>query len=537
MENEKKLINLDTIINKEIGGMGKFQITTGLLLLWPIIHAGAMTGEFLFTSGRLPHRCAIPECEDFNTIYAPSWIFKAVPESDSGDIHDCERYLPLNITDIIVPDDDVCPSLLFDTNQRIQCESYVYERTNTVVYDFGLECNEWLRTLTTICTAVGSIFGLLATSYISDRWGRKTVIIMGALGISATAIARSFSVNYGMYVTFHFLGAAVGSGLFGGMYILAAEIVGTAYRVPTSAFISSSMSVGQVILGLLAWSIPAWRHLTLVHAPACLIIVYYWILPESARWMFSKNKFEETREVLSKMARMNGRTISEETLNSIFDSKKKENFEKKPEQNLLSRILDSPIILRRCLVTPIWWFTSNAVYYGLSINSVGLSGNIYLNYIITSAIEIPGYWSAVLTLNRIGRKYTIFTGFMISSVCCIAFAFIPSDLSTLSLVFYCIGKFGIAAVFTSIYLYTSELYPTTDRHKFIGYCSTIGRIGSILAGLSPALMVYWSGIPTIIFGSLAFIAALSVLTQPDTLGIKLPDSLAEAALIGRKNIN
>lgn len=136
MEKDKNVINLDTIINNEIGGMGKFQITTFLLLLWPIIHAG-FVGEFLFTSGKLPHRCVIPECEDSNTTYAPSWIFKAVPESESGEIHDCERYLPLNITDI-VPDEDECPSLLFDTSQRIQCESYVYERTNTVVYDFGL---------------------------------------------------------------------------------------------------------------------------------------------------------------------------------------------------------------------------------------------------------------------------------------------------------------------------------------------------------------------------------------------------------------
>lgn len=92
---------------------------------------------------------------------------------------------------------------------------------------------------------------------------------------------------------------------------------------------------------------------------------------------------------------------------------------------LIRSIIRSPTLLRRVFTTPIWWVTTTFVYYGLSINSVGLSGNMYLNYIITCAIEIPGYYTAVLVLDRIGRKPTISGGFLLSAACCIGFAFLP----------------------------------------------------------------------------------------------------------------
>lgn len=41
---------------------------------------------------------------------------------------------------------------------------------------------------------------------------------------------------------------------------------------------------------------------------------------------------------------------------------------------------------------------------------------------------------------------------------------------------------------TSIYVYTAELYPTKYRHSLFAFSSMMGRIGSILAPLTPALV-------------------------------------------------
>lgn len=65
-----------------------------------------------------------------------------------------------------------------------------------------------------------------------------------------------------------------------------------------------------------------------------------------------------------------------------------------------------------------------------------------------------------------------------------------SDLYAVSLTVYLIAKFSIAMVMTSVYVYTTELYPTKHRHSLFAYSSMIGRIGSMVAPLTPAIVSF-----------------------------------------------
>lgn len=62
------------------------------------------------------------------------------------------------------------------------------------------------------------------------------------------------------------------------------------------------------------------------------------------------------------------------------------------------------------------------------------------------------------------------------------------DLTALRLVFALLGKYGISVVMTSLYLFTTELYPTQYRHSLLAFSSMVGRIGSITAPLTPVLV-------------------------------------------------
>lgn len=44
-----------------------------------------------------------------------------------------------------------------------------------------------------------------------------------------------------------------------------------------------------------------------------------------------------------------------------------------------------------------------------------------------------------------------------------------------------VGKFGITAAFSMVYVYTAELYPTVVRNMGVGVSSTASRLGSILS--------------------------------------------------------
>ncbi len=72
---------------------------------------------------------------------------------------------------------------------------------------------------------------------------------------------------------------------------------------------------------------------------------------------------------------------------------------------------------------------------------------------------------------------------------------------------YYLGKFGAAAAFAILYLYTAELYPTVVRNTAVGSCSMVARVGGVvaplLAGISPV------SIPLIIMGGSALVGKIT----------------------------
>lgn len=65
---------------------------------------------------------------------------------------------------------------------------------------------------------------------------------------------------------------------------------------------------------------------------------------------------------------------------------------------------------------------------------------------------------------------------------------IVAGLSWLTTLLYLAGKVAITQAFSGIYMYTSELFPTHARHSLLGFCSTVGRVGSIVAPQMPLLV-------------------------------------------------
>lgn len=528
MTKPKDGVDLDAIL-AELGQFGRYQIQTYCLILLPIMFSAVYNSQYIFAAGDVPYRCKVPECEstppDFTTNGWGAW---ALPESGGR----CERLQPVG---------EECSPNSFHQNETITCSAWVYENSNTIVPEFDLACEGWKRTLVGTIHSAGVFAALPITAYVSDTFGRRTAFILTAVAAGVAGVIRSFSNTYILYVILEFVEATVGSGVYSTGFILALEMVGLNRRVLGGNIISSTFALGQVFLALAAWAAPYWRTLTLIiYAPSIIFVVYIFLIEESVRWLLIKGNRKEAARIIFKAAAMNNKKLKPETIKVLTEEEKVEE-EPRPlhpeihpiatevkKKSLIIQVLYSKTIMMRLVICSFWWITLTFVYYGLSINSVSLAGNPYVNFILTSLVEIPGYALSVLTLDRFGRKSSIMTSFFVCGVSLIVLPFVPQTITWLPTTLNMIGKLCISMAFSSIYIYTSELFPTEARHSLLGTCSMFGRIGSLVAPQTPLLMAYMEALPYLIFGIMSGTSGLLMLLTPETLRIRLPDTIQQA---------
>ncbi|XP_015592065.1 solute carrier family 22 member 5 isoform X2 [Cephus cinctus] len=510
--------------------MGLYQITMYIIISIPLLLSAGFTVGYVFSAGDVKYRCFVPECEDpLNTTYSTTWSSYSVPFTS------CTRYLVHNVSET-----DVCTESSF-TNETERCESWVYDSTErTILNEWDLTCknNQWKLTLVGTINNIGQFVGLIFTGYLSDRFGRRTVLTFSTFITGVVGLFHSFSVNYWMFLVCEFLVAVAAAGIYSAGFILGVELVGVKQRVFGGTIISCMYAVGEICLGLIAMWLKSWRViLRMVYGPALLAIALPLIIPESIRWLVTKRKGDEIVKIFKRMAWMNRIEISEEAILKFKEMKseyEKQSLKEPIDKLNLKQVLSRSKILIRLLVCIFCWVTNTFVYYGLSLNSVAVAGDKYLNFILVSAVEIPAYFIAWILIEHVGRKPALFMSFILSGLFCLAIDFVPSGTWTyLPLVLYMGGKGCITMAFGIIYIYTAEMFPTSLRHSLLGICSMTGRIGSILAPQTPLLGSISESLPLILFGSMGLIAGFLSLIFPETLGTKLPDTLYETENIGK----
>ena len=107
-------------------------------------------------------------------------------------------------------------------------------------------------------------------------------------------------------------------------------------------------------------------------------------------------------------------------------------------------------------------------YYGIQLNSVNLTSNFFLSFILLALAEIPGTLATKLHDN-FGRKTTIFFATSILGVSCLAAAFVTNGafVTVLSMV----GKaastlcFGVNYQVHNIFLIFHEVSPQSKSKR------------------------------------------------------------------------
>merc|ERR1719233_2316954 len=228
-----------------------------------------------------------------------------------------------------------------------------------------------------------------------------------------------------------------------------------------------------------------WRmYQAVVGVPFLLFFAYLFFIPESVRWLISRERKEEAKSVLTRVAKVNKvimPVITEDEDTSTFTDDEESNSAGATGGNIgVSAMFTNSTLRGRFCVMALNWMVATLGYYGLGLSSASLSSDPFTSFALSASMEIPAYLFCVFCLDKAGRKAILAFSQILAGSTCIIAGVLPSHLTLLTTILSLLGKFGASAAFSIVFVFTAELFPTPVRNSAIGLCSTSARVGGLL---------------------------------------------------------
>lgn len=425
-------------------------------------------------------------------------------------------------------------------SRTVSCDSYEYSSDfHSIVEKWDLVCNEeWMISTSQTVYMIGFLLSVMISGQFADVYGRHPAIMMNIVILIVAGFAAAFSTTFTMFAICRFFVAMGHGGLGLVVYILLVETLGSENRVKYMFLQGMGWHCGYTILPLVAWFEPDWFYLQLIiTAPSILFLSFFWILPESPRWLLAKGNIVKAIPILENAAKTNRIVVkdleAQAKIIASLNCKGKEN-------NSTTTVLDllrTPNLRMKTLKLYFIWAVIAFTYYGLSLNTNDLQGNQFVNFFLSGFIEIPSTIFCMLTLNRFGRKRPFFLTLLMGGLSCFACIFVPDRFSGVKTGLAMGGKAFTTGSFSIVYLFSSEIFPTVARNVGVGSSSTVARIGSSIAPFMRDLGNATNpSVPLAIFGVLSIISALIVLKMPETNACPIPESIEQAEEFGHNPV-
>ncbi|XP_068025854.1 solute carrier family 22 member 7 [Melanerpes formicivorus] len=509
----------------EVGGFGRFQalILFSLCLLRINLPMHFLLHNFLAATPS--HRCAIPHREAFVNLTAEEVLLVSIPREPDGTFRSCEMFsqpqFHLLLNSSLQPE---------NSSSTQQCQhGWVYDRsqfTSTISTQWDLVCEQrGLNQATATFFFVGVTLGAVIFGYLSDRFGRKTMLLLSLLCSVVFGMLSAASVSYVMLAVTRTLTGVALSGVSIIVLPLGMEWVDIEHRTFIGILISVFWSVGNMLLAMVAFLVRQWHWLLVaVTGPCLLSIVCLWWVPESARWLIANGKVKQAHRHLLRCARMNGRkdfTVSPEALRQMaIDTNPGKSY------SYIS-LFRTPVLRKISLCSGAVWFGVAFSYYGMSLKLTGFGLNMYLSQLVFGIIEIPAKMIMYVLVNRVGRRQSQAWTLILTGACIGANILIPKPFTSLRSVVAIMGKGFAEAAFTTVYLYTSELYPTVLRQNGMGYTAFMARLGGSLAPLVFLMDEVWRSLPEVTYCGVAVFCGSAAFLLPETLNARLPEGIED----------
>jgi len=380
---------------------------------------------------------------------------------------------------------------------------------------------------------VGCIVGAAAAGTISDRIGRKRLLIISAIlfGISAIGSALPRSVNEFMIARF-IGGIGVGSAaMLSPLYI--SEISPAKIRGSLVSLNQMAIVTGMLLAYFINWTLVGigpsnWRWMFGSETiPAILFLIFMFIVPESPRWLVKQDRTKEAMDILTKI---NGPEKAGIEINDIKETLAQEtgSIRQLFQPGLRIALMIGIVLAILQQITGI----NGVLYYAPRIfESVGFErSSAILQSVIIGFVNMLMTLVAILVVDKLGRKPLLLiasAGMGVSFVLtAIAFEFqFFSGTWILIFILSYIAFFALA-MGPVIWVVLSEIFPTRIRGRAMSIATVFLWIACFAVSLTfPVLADKFSeALNFIIYAVMCLVTFIFVwLVLPETKGKTLEE--------------
>ncbi|KAF9809521.1 hypothetical protein SFRURICE_020818 [Spodoptera frugiperda] len=432
MANEaNETLDLDDLLPK-IGEFGLYQ----KLLLWLVCLPACLPCGFcafnqLFMTDVPDHWCRVPELELLNLTQEQRKLL-SIPRKNNVTFEKCSRYA-VNWTEII----QVGGTIEVNENWPTEhCrEGYEYdtsEVTSSVVIDFDLVCEyDVYPTLGLVALNIGGPIGVYAFGLLNDRIGRKKSFFICLSTLLLGSLMTAYAHEFWFWIMARVIVGLTIPAVYQIPFIISLELAGPNYRSFVTVMTCVFYTLGLILLSVVTYLLRDWRSLALATSVPFFFYYFYWfVLPESPRWLLMRERLEEANNVLKTIARVNGKELPEEFTNKlqkqVIEQKEKGVTEAKSVS--VFALCRTPNMRLKTFLITLNWCASEMVYVGLSYYGPAIGDNQYMSFFLSSAVEIPSYLICWILMDRIGRRWPLCLSMVISGIFCIVTVLLPSVL-------------------------------------------------------------------------------------------------------------
>jgi SP family arabinose:H+ symporter-like MFS transporter len=416
------------------------------------------------------------------------------------------------------------------------------------------------------CALAGSIAGVIVAGSLSDKFGRKIVLLLSAVLFSVSGIGCMVAGNEVQLVIARILGG-IGIGVasvISPLYI--AEISVPSFRGRLVSMYQLAITIGFLgaylaNYGLLQYSetllergattglygkifaTEAWRGMLGMEAlPALLFFIVLFLIPESPRWLIVKGQENKASHILKKIY---GEKEAENQVNNVKNLIAVET--ESDWRMLLQPGFRLAMFIGVALAMLGQLMGVNAVlYYGPTIfRESGLSSGDSLFYqVLVGLVNMLTTVLALIIIDKVGRKKLVYWGVsgMIIALVLIGIYFaygvrmnIPHIFLLILFLFYIFCcAISICAV---IFVLLSEMYPVKVRGAAMSIAGLSLWIGTYLIGqLTPLMLTTFTPAGTFWLFALMCVPYMLIVWKllPETTGKSLEEIEEMWILKGKK---